>query len=334
MKNLLWPVMAMIVLATAAGVYGAENEREKRRAGIRPEGVRPEEAKKRPVDEIDKEHDRRRYILSRLSLITETKFVRKNSDQDILSGFITHAVKLEDKYVAYVFLVWGDLDKVIPRCAAEFYSNWDGYVKVDGADLRTVREFAFDDGTPCGPDAAEKLRAIKALIEERKAAIRAARDKAAEKAKIEAGNARARAQNIKNTQKRKEALAAIEQKYREAITRIDARCREALERTETVGEPREGSGRDKLDESDDPAVVKWRAGVVGATDGLLIRIDLDRPEASGEIKAGQHVIPFEITYKTREAIQAALQAGAAGGHADRAARREERGKGRTEEIAE
>ncbi len=61
--------------------------------------------------------------------------------------------------------------------------------------------------------------------------------------------------------------------------------------------PHPGSGWDQLLDTGNPARVEWLAGVVGATDGLLIRIDLPFDNATGEIKAGNFVFPFAIVPK-------------------------------------
>ena len=62
-----------------------------------------------------------------------------------------------EAHVAYVFLRWGDLDRLIPRCSPDHYSNWDGYVSVGAGELRVEAEYAFDDGTgkPGSPDLSE-----------------------------------------------------------------------------------------------------------------------------------------------------------------------------------
>jgi len=64
------------------------------------------------------------------------------------------------------------------------------------------------------------------------------------------------------------------------------------------GEPGSGSGRDMLIRDTESSMVAWKAGVVGATDGLLIRLDLEEDEAKGTIQVGNFTIPFEITPKS------------------------------------
>jgi hypothetical protein len=58
--------------------------------------------------------------------------------------------------------------------------------------------------------------------------------------------------------------------------------------------PKVGSGADRLTEESRHKVA-WEAGVVGATDGLLIRLVSPRPGMSGSITAGAHTIPFAIS---------------------------------------
>ena len=47
-------------------------------------------------------------------------------------------------------------------------------------------------------------------------------------------------------------------------------------------------------------MVAWKSGIVGATDGLLIRLNLKKPEAKGTIKAGNFTIPYEIKPRTTD----------------------------------
>ncbi|MCG2681271.1 MAG: hypothetical protein L6455_15080 [Kiritimatiellae bacterium] len=63
-------------------------------------------------------------------------------------------------------------------------------------------------------------------------------------------------------------------------------------------EPKVGSGVDKLLKDETSSQVRWLSGIVGATDGLLVKIAMQKPEARGEIKAGTFTIPFEIRPKT------------------------------------
>jgi len=65
--------------------------------------------------------------------------------------------------------------------------------------------------------------------------------------------------------------------------------------------PGEGSGRDKLLNEKDPSCVVWKSGVVGATDGLLIRLTLRHPAASGSMKVGKFSVPLDIKPKPAQA---------------------------------
>ncbi len=155
----------------------------------------------------------RKNILAEISKYKDKSFQHQTSVSNKLDGFVTYAIPQEGKrerpYVAYLYLNWGDLDKLIPRCASRFYQNWDGQVKVQEAGYcSVVQEFAFDDG----------------------------------------GNR----------------------------------------------EPKVGTGIDKLLKDETSSQVRWLSAVVGATDGLLIRIEMQKSAARGEIKAGTYSASYEI----------------------------------------
>ena len=60
------------------------------------------------------------------------------------------------------------------------------------------------------------------------------------------------------------------------------------------GQPGPGSGRDRLDDAAG-AKINWQAGVVGAYDGLLIKITSDKPDVTATLTAGKFTIPIKIT---------------------------------------
>lgn len=60
-------------------------------------------------------------------------------------------------------------------------------------------------------------------------------------------------------------------------------------------EPGVGRGADKLLRQGDARVVSWKAGVVGATDGLLIRLELAQPSGKVQLKTGGFDLTFDIT---------------------------------------
>jgi hypothetical protein len=57
------------------------------------------------------------------------------------------------------------------------------------------------------------------------------------------------------------------------------------------GEVGKGSGRDAITHDSSP-IVAWKSGVVGATDGLLLQLDLRHVETRGTLKLGNFTIPF------------------------------------------
>lgn len=64
--------------------------------------------------------------------------------------------------------------------------------------------------------------------------------------------------------------------------------------------PREvgnGSGRDAITHDNSP-IVAWKSGVVGATDGLLLKLDLRQAETRGTLQLGKFSIPFVTQVQT------------------------------------
>jgi hypothetical protein len=57
------------------------------------------------------------------------------------------------------------------------------------------------------------------------------------------------------------------------------------------GEVGKGSGRDAITHDSSP-IVAWKSGVVGATDGLLLQLDLRHVDTRGTLKLGKFTIPF------------------------------------------
>mgnify|MGYP006911567221 CR=1 FL=1 len=170
-----------------------------------------------------------------ISKIKSMSFEKINSDKDLLRGFVTYSRPSKDdgrNYEALICLRWGDLDNLIPKIKSDFYSNWDGYVKVHGGGRAyVIKEFAFDDGDPAGGETGK------------------------------GGLGEDSSKNIPDRESK---------------------------------EPGLGSGRDELIKDQTSSMVAWKSGVVGATDGILIKVELQKPEAKGEIKAGNFVIPYEI----------------------------------------
>ena len=215
--------------------------------------------------------------LDALKALDAEEFSRENNAGDLVRGFVTGSVAEGDGYVAYVYLHWGDLDDKIDTIDPEHYSNWDGYVEVSGGMASVEAEIVFDDGSAGvgsepPPSKEEILARFVDRMEDRIARITA---------RIE--------EKVDDPDRREELIAKAEARGEKAI----ADFTERLEARPEPG-PREGSGRDLLLPSDDESVVSWEAGVIGATDGLLIKLELDSPEATGEIQAGVFTIPFMV----------------------------------------
>ena len=71
---------------------------------------------------------------------------------------------------------------------------------------------------------------------------------------------------------------------------------------EGKGEPGPDTGHDKLLQDEKSSQVTWLAGVTGATDGLLVKLAMQKPEATGNITIGPFIIPYQIRAKP-EAVQ-------------------------------
>jgi hypothetical protein len=204
-----------------------ETERQEQRKAARAEMLekRKEQAKQRG--------EYRKLVMGN----TAMEFEKKNSDSDLLRGRITYSMPDKDDasgYVAYIYVSWGDLDNKIPDISPDYYSNWDGYVKVQQAGKASVvKEFAFDDHN-----------------------------------------------------------------HRDGgVGRRDGIGRDSSRRTGDRSEPGQGVGTDMIIKDTESSMVAWKSGIVGATDGLLIKLELKKPEARGTIKAGNFTISYEIVSK-------------------------------------
>ena len=225
-----------------------------------------------------------------------TKFTRRNSAADILTGFVTYSRPTHPggkKHTAYIFLVWGDLENKIKGVSSKYYSNWDGYVKAaKGTTVSVVREFAFDDGTPRLLTDKQK----KNLIAEARKAMADQRKKVVESLSKFRDAAIALARKlIRDPSKLREAERNIARRYHEALRAYDKAMRDRLAGLSDWGKPGPGSGFDELVEDKSKSQVTWEAGVVGATDGLLVRLDMQTSTTAGEIKAGRHIIRYRVS---------------------------------------
>ena len=257
---------------------------------------------------------RRRCELIRRAIrpyVAET-FERVNTETDLLRGHITHAWKDGNRWRAYVFVAWGDLDKKLKGISKEYYNNWDGYVEVAEGKAWVAAEFAFDDGSPLPGTRLRQMREkAHGLKEAFKEEARQRRD---------AAKARAGAR-IKDPDKLQSALIRIDRQFKESVDRFGKRIDAWFQKMRDQFGPREGSGRDALIPDGAANKVTWKSGVVGATDGLLIRLALPDGETTGTIKVGQFTIPFTITpmpEETQEALKKAQAKAKARAKRDRA----------------
>ncbi len=170
----------------------------------------------------------------RMPLAVDQTITRENSSSDKLRIELTHShVNKDGKNVAFVRIVWGDLDNVIVGGGRQYYSDWDGSLALTSATGEVVRKIAFDDGTATSRPAA-------------------------------AGTERPRWRRHNASQPAHH------------------------------GGPGSGSGQDEMIQSQGSQIT-WKAGVVGALDGLLIKVTSDSASISGTIVAGKFTVPFTIT---------------------------------------
>lgn len=219
----LWLLACAVTVSSAEKSVRRATKHEKAKVQTEEQVAKRQAAKA----QAEKLAAKRQALREEVEKTTAIEIEEKNSDQDLLRGKITHSTPAEngEGYTAYVMLEWGDLDHLIAKCGKEYYSNWDGFVKLQEAGKASVvKEFAFDDrnSTTGGRGGRDGL----------------GRD---------SGKHGAR------------------------------------------------SGRDFLIRDSESSMVAWKAGVVGATDGLLIRLDLKQEETRGKIQVGNFTIPFEIT---------------------------------------
>ncbi len=77
---------------------------------------------------------------------------RQNKPGDLLEINLSKAHPREGKYVAWLRIRWGNLDKQLPGVGKEYYSNWDGSVTfASGATGVVERKISFDDGPTSRP---------------------------------------------------------------------------------------------------------------------------------------------------------------------------------------
>ena len=205
-------ILRMIAAITVLGFLNGLAEAGTKKTEEKPSGTSIEEKARQKGG---RKGEIRRNIFRGVVQHKDVEINKTRSENDHLRGFITYSIKENgDKksdraYAAYIFLNWGDLHKKIPTCSSDYYSNWDGHVKVREAGYASVvQEFAFDD----------------------------------------------------------------------QANRV----------------PREGTGVDMLIKDSTSSQVVWKSAVVGATDGLLIKLAMHKQEAKGEIQIGPYNIPYEI----------------------------------------
>ena len=184
---------------------------------------------------------------------------KENSPQDKLRIDITHSYLKEGKHVALVRVVWGDLENLIKGGGKEHYSNWDGKLTIDNGTGLVVHKIAFDDG--------------KGLV------------------------AKPLAKRAGTTSKpaHKDAVKRESPVFKPALPADKPAAAKHGDRPHN--QPGPGSGRDELEQSAGKEIV-WEAGVVGALDGLMIKITSDSADITGTIVAGKFTVPFKITGST------------------------------------
>lgn len=197
-------------------------------------------------------------LWNRMPAPIDQTITRQNSPQDKLRIDVTHSYLKEGKHVALVRVVWGDLDNLIKGGGREYYSNWDGKVTLDNGTGLVIHKIAFDD---------REGLVRRPALKDGGAATKPARDGA------------------------KGGSPIFKPTAEKPIFKPEAKV---ADKAAGRGEPRDGSGRDELDQREGKEIV-WQAGVVGALDGLMIKITSDTADITGTIVAGKHTVPLKIT---------------------------------------
>ena len=225
MLGLVAAVMVSLYLAATAGA--SDSDRAAGKDGI-AEVRRPARPDRDKADRSEAGQQLRRLLRNR-----DRSFERKNSDEDLLRGFTTYSHPVAGRHVAYLLIRWGDLDKMIEGYGPQYYSNWDGFVKLSDGLATVAKKIAFDDGSRRRP-------------------------------------------------------------------RPESRNDDDGDDDQRHGEPGEGSGRDRIIPDNDPGMIVWQAGVVGGTDGLLIRLSMPRARGRIIIKAGNFRLVLPLRPKPQE----------------------------------
>jgi hypothetical protein len=187
-----------------------------------------------------KPHVKERELGGKMPLPVDQRLERENKPSDKLIVEVTHSAPESTHYIAYVKIVWGDLDNLLKGISKQYYSNWDGALILTDATGAIDEKIQFDD----------KTGQHKSIAVTRSAARNTARP--------------ARTVDDKNRR---------------------------------VAGPHEGSGRDQVEDPSGPRI-DWKAGVVGALDGLRIKITSDSPTIHATLTAGKFEIPLTITPDT------------------------------------
>lgn len=215
-------IVAAIVLAVGLGGVWAATDKPATHESHR------KEAASRPADHF-----------GRMPLPIDQTIEKQNSPQDKLRIDVTHSELREGKHVAFIRIVWGDLDNLIKEGGRQYFSDWDGSVTFQNATGLVVHKIAFDDG---------------------KATTRPANQKT-------------------NTASRPGHEKGLSDHH---------------PKREATSQPDQQNGRDQLIDASGP-VIEWKAGVVGAIDGLLIKVTSEKPTVEATIKAGKFTVPVKIT---------------------------------------
>ena len=82
----------------------------------------------------------------KMPLPVDQRIERQNKPSDKLLVEVTRSVKEGNNYVAYVKVVWGDLDNLIKGTGPQYYSDWDGSLKIANGTGAIDEKIQFDDG--------------------------------------------------------------------------------------------------------------------------------------------------------------------------------------------
>ncbi len=206
---------------------------------------------------------------------TDKVFTRGQGAQ-VLQATVTHTKWIDGQYVAYLQVLWGDVDKV--ASGPQPTKTWKGKVEVDDGFATVVQTIKFEpNGSKTKVFDQDAYNHAVWLWKEKRASF-------LQEAGAQRQHARQKAfKTIHKRKKLKKILAKIDRQYAQDVADFDetmairlAKIKHKLTQTIIVD-------GDKVKQVSGDQV-KWVASTGGGMDGVLIKLELDAPDSEVEIK--------------------------------------------------